>query len=130
MKASLTTAGLCLVFALSIPVHAQESAPILSISDAIRSAQALLDQQKLPMDYFIRSITLTESPGVPGSEQYEARFEPTKTQRIKVGSDPEPVKYQVIVVTMDGNATIEERVITSSRRKMATRDSTEPGTNR
>ena len=129
MKPLLTTLLFCIGFAFATHVHAEESAPALSIAEATRSAQVLLDQQKLPKEYFIRSITLAGSPSSPGSPQYEARFEPTKTQRVKIGTDPEPMKYQVIVVTMDGKATIQEREFTRTRRIIATPDST-TGTNR
>jgi hypothetical protein len=129
MKASLTTILLCIGLAFATQVHAQESAPTLSIADATRSAQVFLDQQKLPKEYFIRSITLTGSPGSASSAQYEARFEPTKARRVKIGPAPEPIKYQVIVVTMDGTATIQEREFTPTRRIIATPGSTTGGTN-
>ena len=122
MKTSLASMLLCIGFAFATQVHAQESAPALSITEATRSAQALFDQQKLPKEYFIRSITLVGSPGSPSSAQYEARFEPMKTRRVKVGSDPEPIKYQLIVVTMDGKATITERELTTTRRIVAKPD--------
>ena len=129
MKTSLASIVLCVGFTFATPVHAQESAPPLSIAEATRSAQVLLDQQKLPKEYFIRSITLAGSPTSPGSLQYEARFEPTKTQRVRIGTDPEPMKYQVIVVTMDGKATIQEREFTRTRRIIGTPDSAAGGTN-
>jgi len=123
MKTLLSSLVLCVGFTFATPVHAQESAPTLSIAEATRSAQELLDQQKLPKEYFIRSITLAGSPTSPGSPQYEARFEPTKTQRVRVGSDPAPIKYQVIVVTMDGKATIQEREFTHPKRVISEIDS-------
>ena len=119
MKPTLATIALCISFSYFSPARAEESAPTLSIVDATKSAQVLLDQQKLPKDYFIRSITLAASPDKPEIKQYEARFEPTKTRRVMVGSEPEPIKYQVIVVSMDGTASIQEREFAPTRRIVA-----------
>ena len=124
MKTSLASIVLCIGFALVTLLRAQESAPTLSIAEATRSAQLLLDQQKLPKEYFIRSISLVVSPGSPTNAQYEACFQPTIMERVRVGTERVPIKYQVIVVTMDGKATIQEREITRTKRINGTSDST------
>jgi len=119
MKPTIATIVLCISIAYFSPARAEDSAPALSIVDATKSAQLLLDQQKLPNDYFIRSIMLAASPDKPEIKQYEAQFEPTKTRRVKIGSEPQPSKFQVIVVSMDGTASIQEREIASTRRIVA-----------
>jgi len=116
MKPTLATIVLCLSFLYLSATRAEDSAPTLSIVDATKSAQVLLDQQKLPKEYFIRSVTLAASPDRPDIKQYEVRFKPTKTRRVMVGSEPEPIKYQVIVVSMDGATSIQEREFTPTRR--------------
>ena len=130
MKPTLASIILCIIFAIATQVISQESAPVLSISEALRSAQAVLDQEKLPKEYFIRSITLVESPRSASIPQYEARYEPPQTRRVKIGSDPEPIKYSVIVVTMDGKAKITEREFTTTRRVITDLKSTADATNK
>lgn len=97
------------------PLFADQAKPELSIVDAAKAASDYLEEQNLPEDNFIRSLTLIQRPA-NGGFAYEARFEPMVVRRIRVNTEPEPIIRKVIVVSMDGTASIEERKDDSSQR--------------
>ena len=55
-----------------------------------------------------------------GKPIYEARFEPPVRRRVLKQDDPaveapQPIKYRIIVVSMDGTAKVEEKEYTPTR---------------
>lgn len=103
---TITTA---ILLSLIVSSHAGDAAPKLSLVQACQIAQQTLDEQKLGPEYFLRSIYLTASGPEAPELQYEAKFEPTIIRRVRVGTTPGPIKYRVIVVTMDGKGAVVER---------------------
>ena len=55
-----------------------------------------------------------------GKPKYEARFEPPVRRLVLKQDDPavaapQPIKFRIIVVSMDGTAKVEEKEFTSTR---------------
>ena len=88
--------------------QSQEAAPSLPITQAAQLAQTQLSSLNLGPEYFIRSLSFV-------GNRYEARFEPSVTSRAIVGEEPPPIIFKVIVVTMDGKTSIEEKTISQNR---------------
>lgn len=110
------------LIATSFPSQAQEGPPTLSLAEAAKIAESCLKERNLPQKYFIRSVMLSPSKDDPSTLIYEARFEPPARRVVKRSgpatdeSEPEAVTFKVIIVTMDGKASIQEREITQTRR--------------
>ena len=99
---------------------AEDTAPSIPLTKAAQIAQTTLEELHLPSEFFIRSISLSPRMDASGKQIYEARFEPPVRRRIlnqddPAVSDPQPMKYRIIVVSMDGVAKVEEREQTSTR---------------
>jgi len=113
------------VFALlhlsAVACFSQDVAPTLPISKAAEHAQAQLASLKLGPEYFIRSISLA-------GNRYEARFEPTVTQRARVGEEPPPIVLKIIVINMDGTTSVEEKTIPRTR-SIVRKDTPDAGEN-
>lgn len=94
----------------------EEVPPTLSFVKAAQIAQEALEKQNLSKEYFIRSLFLVRTTDETPTETYNAYFEPTQKVRMKVDTEtpPVPIKVKVIVISMDGAATIEEKVIEQS----------------
>jgi hypothetical protein len=110
--------SIALFFVLVATIHpsqAQESPPTLSLVEAAKIAEMTLKEMNLPDDYFIRSVMLSPSKNDQNTFFYEARFEPPARRIIRRSdisadeSEPEAIKFKVIIVTMDGKASMEER---------------------
>ena len=99
---------------------AEDSVPPLPLSKAAQIAQTKLEAMNLPAEFYIRSISLAPSMEASGKIIYEAKFEPPVRRRVLKQDDPavstpQPIKYRIIVVSMDGTAKIEEREYPSTR---------------
>lgn len=109
LKALLLTAALT----CAPCVFAEDTPPVLPFLKAAQIAQETLEGQNLPKEYFLRSLSLVYPRDGGPIEKYEARFEPVIRERRMVGSEPPttPIKYKAIIITMEGVATIEEKII-------------------
>ena len=126
---------LLFIFCLSasFSVYADEKPPALSIVEAAQIAQEFLEKQNLPKEFFIWSLAITPNQDGTEGSRYEARFEPLIVERGRVGQEPPttPIKFNIIVINMDGTAQIEEKIIERSipqrqilRRKLDTQSET------
>jgi len=108
-----------IAIALFFPVYASQgddAPPVLPFVKAAEIAQETLQKQNLPQEYFLRSLGIVYPKDSGEVQKYEARYEPVNKQRLMVGTEPDrsPLKYHVISITMDGVATIEEKIIDRS----------------
>jgi hypothetical protein len=110
-----------LLVATSFPTQAQDGPPPLSLVEAAKIADSSLKDMNLPQDYFIRSVMLSPTKEDPNTLFYEARFEPPARRIVRRSdsaaeeAEPEIIKYKVIIVTMDGKASVQEREFTQTR---------------
>ena len=115
MKLSIAT----IAIAIFCPIYAsqcQVTPPVLPFVKAAQIAQETLEKQNLPQEYYIRSLGIVYPKDGGVVQQYEARYEPVIIRRQMVGTEPDrsPVKYNVITISMDGVATITEKIIDHS----------------
>ncbi|MEI6704169.1 MAG: hypothetical protein WCL71_11640 [Deltaproteobacteria bacterium] len=119
MKPITLIAGISIIIT-ALSVSAEDSAPSLPLSKAAQIAQTTLEELHLPSEFFIRSISLSPTMDPSGKPKYEARFEPPVRRLVLKQDDPavaapQPIKFRIIVVSMDGTAKVEEKEFTSTR---------------
>lgn len=114
MKPITLIAGISIILT-ALSAAAKDSVPSLPFSKAAQIAQTKLEELHLPPEFFIHSVNLIQGGDATTPAKYEAIFEPTVVRRVRIGTEPEPVKYKVIVISMDGTAAVEEREHAATR---------------